>query len=74
MQVHQNLSILFYRKKKKADKKGFIPIYCRITIDGLEDERSTGVKVLDHQWDTDAKQVLLQIRFFTFLRVNYCTQ
>ena len=58
MQVHQNLSILFYRKRRKADKEGFIPIYCRITIDGLEDERSTGVKVLDHQWDTDGKQVV----------------
>jgi Arm DNA-binding domain len=51
------LVILFYRKRRKADKEGFIPIYCRITIDGLEDEISTGVKVLDHQWDTDAKQV-----------------
>ena len=33
MQVHQNLTTLFYRKRKKADQEGFIPIYCRITID-----------------------------------------
>ena len=64
MQVHQNFSIVFYRKRKKADKEGFIPIYCRITIDGLEDERSTGVRVVDHQWDTDTKQVLSTNPFY----------
>lgn len=34
MQVHQNLSSLFCRKKKKAGKNGYMSIYCRITIDG----------------------------------------
>ncbi|MBL7699185.1 MAG: hypothetical protein JNK79_13550 [Chitinophagaceae bacterium] len=58
MQVHQNLSILFYRKRKKADKNGYIPIYCRVTIDGLEDEMSTGFKVLDDEWDNTNKLVL----------------
>lgn len=58
MQVHQNLSILFYRKRKKADKNGYIPIYCRVTIDGLEDEMSTGFKVLNDEWDHANKQVL----------------
>jgi hypothetical protein len=58
MQIHQNVSILFYRKRKKADKEGYVPIYCRITVDGLDEERSTGFKVLDSQWDKDTKQVL----------------
>jgi hypothetical protein len=58
MQVHQNLSVLFYRKKKKADKQGYIPIYCRVTITGVgDDEMSTGCKVLYEQWDDDNKEV-----------------
>jgi hypothetical protein len=51
MQVHQNLSILFYRKKKKADRAGYIPLYCRVTIDGMEDEMSASCKVLYDEWD-----------------------
>ncbi|MBN8877734.1 MAG: site-specific integrase [Sphingobacteriales bacterium] len=59
MQVHQNLSLLFYRKKKKADKQGYIPIYCRVTITGVgDDEMSTGCKVLYDQWDDENKEVL----------------
>ena len=58
MQVHQNLSILFYRKRKKADKGRIYSHLLRITIDGLEEERSTVVRVLDHQWDTDVKHLL----------------
>lgn len=57
MQVHQVLSILFYRKKKKMDKSGFIPIYCRITIDGLKEEISTGYKVQFDDWDPDTKTI-----------------
>jgi hypothetical protein len=57
MQVRQNLSILFYRKKKKADKNGYMPIYCRVTIDGFEDEISTGCKVLYEEWHDENKQV-----------------
>ena len=41
MHVNQTLSILFYRKTKKLNKKGLLPLYCRVTIDGLEDEIST---------------------------------
>ncbi len=64
MQVHQNLSILFYRKRKKADKDGYMPIYCRVTVDGLKYERSTGLKVLDTQWDNEVKQVLSTNPFY----------
>ena len=47
MIVKQNLSILFYHKKKKARKADCkTPIYFRITKDGLDDEISTGVYVL----------------------------
>jgi integrase len=51
MHVKQRLSILFYLKRKKASKDGMIPIYVRITIDGLGAEISLGSKVLAEQWD-----------------------
>ena len=40
--VKQNLSILFYLKRKKIDKAGKVPVYVRLTIDGLKDEMSLG--------------------------------
>ena len=44
MNVKQKLSILFFLKRKKITKDGKVPIYIRITIDGLEDELSLGCK------------------------------
>src|SRR5215208_7465845 len=57
MNVRENLSILFYLKRRKASKDGMIPIYIRITIDGLEEEISTGCKVFDADWDNESKTV-----------------
>ena len=45
MNVKQNLSILFYLKRKKEGRDGRSPIYARVTIDGLQEEISTGQKV-----------------------------
>lgn len=58
MNVRQNLSVLFYLKRKKATKDGKAPIYVRITIDGLRDEFAFGYKVLPGDWDEDAKKIL----------------
>jgi hypothetical protein len=58
MQVHQKLKILFYRKTKKKNARGYIPIYCRVTIDGMYDEISTGCRVLYEEWSDEAKEVL----------------
>ena len=55
MQVNQSLSILFYRKTKKLNKKGLLPLYCRITIDGLEEEISTGCYIRYDDWESDRK-------------------
>ena len=58
MIVKQNLSILFYHKKKKsriADSKA--PIYVRVTIDGLDDEISTGIYVHPDHWENDTKTI-----------------
>ena len=57
MQVQQNLAILLYLKRKKASHDGRIPIYVRITIDGLQEELSSGCKVLTADWDPEHKQV-----------------
>ena len=55
MHVKQHLSILFYLKRRKATKDGLIPIYVRLTIDGLQAEISLGCKVLAEQWDDTNK-------------------
>lgn len=57
MHVKQHLSILFYLKRRKATKDRLIPIYVRVTIDGLEAEISLGCKVLAEQWDTNSKML-----------------
>jgi len=57
MYVKQNLSILFYLKRKKITEDGKAPIYVRVTIDDLEDEISLGIKVLPEHWDNKTKSV-----------------
>jgi hypothetical protein len=57
MHVKQHLSILFYLKRRKAGKDDMIPIYVRITIDGLEAEISLGCKILAEQWDDAITEV-----------------
>ena len=58
MSFRQNLSILFFLKRSKKSKDGKVPIYIRITIDGLSDDISSGCKLLDTDWDVETKQVL----------------
>jgi hypothetical protein len=41
----------------KSDQSVRIPIYVRITIDGLQEELSSGCKVLTANWDAEHKQV-----------------
>jgi integrase len=57
MNVKQNLSILLYLKRRRAAKDGRIPIYIRITIDGLKDEFSPGHRVFADNWDSQLKIV-----------------
>ncbi|WP_410429570.1 hypothetical protein [Pedobacter lusitanus] len=40
MKSNQNLSILFWHRKSKADINGYAPIICRISIDGKQTEFS----------------------------------
>jgi len=58
MIVKQKLSILVLPKWKKTDSEGLTPIYLRITIDGLQEELSTSVKVRRENWNEEIKQAL----------------
>lgn len=46
-----NTKILLYLSKKKINKKGESPIYCRITVKGKRSEISTGVFTSLNKWD-----------------------
>lgn len=51
------LSILFFIKRNKVDKKGLVPIYMRITYSGKRAEISTMRKIQPSRWSTDGNQV-----------------
>jgi hypothetical protein len=51
-----DLSILFYLKRAKADKKGLIPIYLRITVNGERSELSANRKIELIKWDSIAQR------------------
>jgi len=51
-----DLSILFYPKKSQEDKKGLVPIYMRITINGARTELSTNRKIEFLKWDTNSQR------------------
>ena len=50
MKLNQSTSILFWLFKAKKSADGKTPIYCRITIDGLRAEFSTGKKIEPINW------------------------
>ncbi|GAB4093564.1 Arm DNA-binding domain-containing protein [Flaviaesturariibacter terrae] len=52
-----NLTILFWLNKAKANKKGEIPIYLRISYDNKRKNLSTGFSVALERWDASKGQV-----------------
>lgn len=48
------MNTLFFLSKKKTNKKGRAPIYCRITINGQRSEFSTGISVKENEWRNDS--------------------
>ena len=57
MKFKQNLSLLLWLYRGKASKDGKVPIYVRITVDGLDTDISLGKKIQPQSWDTNSKQV-----------------
>ena len=54
--MQYDLSILFFLKKGQVDKKGLIPIYLRITVNGDRAEISTNRKIELSKWDSVVQQ------------------
>lgn len=50
MKVNQNLCVLFWLRKSKADENGLCSVYARLTIEGARTEISLGKKVHPDKW------------------------
>ncbi|MDO3642265.1 Arm DNA-binding domain-containing protein [Mucilaginibacter sp. L3T2-6] len=53
MKVNQELSILFGLWKAKQTSDGAIPIYVRVTVNGLRDQFASGKKITAHYWNEE---------------------
>lgn len=47
------MSILFYSKKSKGTKDGLVPIYLRVTINGVRFEQSTQRYISQNKWSVE---------------------
>ena len=52
--LEKSFSLLFYLKKPKNYLKGSMPIYLRITVDGIPKEISTGRQCDPDRWNANA--------------------
>lgn len=55
--LEKSFSLLFYLKKPKNYQKGSMPIYLRITVDGIPKEISTGRQCDLDRWNSNAGRV-----------------
>jgi len=55
--MKNRISILFYTKSAKALKNGLLPIYLRITIDGVRVEVSTSKYIEKSKWSVEAGKI-----------------
>lgn len=56
MKSNQKLTLLLWQRKSKANANGYAPIYCRMSIDGKEEELATGRKAHLDEWDGQTKK------------------
>ncbi len=56
--LEKSFTILFYPKKPKKDQKGPIPIYLRITVDGVPKELSMKRTFDPQRWNKDAGRAI----------------
>jgi hypothetical protein len=45
-------------RKAQADKRGFAPIYLRITVNGKRSEMSVNKKIEPHKWDARLQRMI----------------
>lgn len=55
--LEKSFSLLFYLKKPKNYQKGSMPIYLRITVDGIPKEISTGRQCDPDRWNANSGRV-----------------
>ena len=55
--LEKSFSLLFYLKKPKNYLKGPMPIYVRITVDGIPKEISTSRQCDPDRWNANAGRV-----------------
>ncbi len=53
MKFNQKFSILFWLPRHKQNKEGLIPIYARITVDGVRAELAIKRSIHPDHWDTE---------------------
>lgn len=55
--MKNKIAILFYAKSAKASKNGLVPIYLRITVDGVRIEISTSKFVEKSKWSVEGGKI-----------------
>ncbi len=58
MNLNQTFSVLFWLNKSKVNKKGLIPIWVRITVDGKRAECSVKRQILSEYWNSENGQAI----------------
>jgi site-specific recombinase XerD len=56
--MNKNFNLLFLIKKNKIKANGTVPIYLRITIDGIAKEISSKRNILPEKWDNKKQKVI----------------
>jgi hypothetical protein len=55
--MKNKIAILFYTKSSRALNNGLLPIYLRITVDGVRIEVSTSKYVEKSRWSVEAGKI-----------------
>jgi len=51
-----HFSVLFFIYKSKTNNKGYSPIFCRVTLDGVRKQFSTGSTIKEQQWNNNTQR------------------
>lgn len=53
-----HFKILFVQAKNRTNKKNQSPLYCRITLNGVRKQFSTGIQIESEYWDNKKQQII----------------